>query len=84
MKSDFGLSNKRVSSGELHLDHCPVTFFALPRVNGASLSDVVVCANIRPRFSVTGAGKVRYVGQQPAKGGCDAGRHTLTTIGELR
>lgn len=64
LKSDFGLSSRRESSGELHLDRCPITFFAIPQINerAGTLSDVLVLVNVCPRFSVTGSGKIRYVG----------------------
>jgi hypothetical protein len=31
VKSDLGFRNRRESSGELHLDRCPIVLFALPR-----------------------------------------------------
>lgn len=69
VKSDLGVGNRRSSSGALHLDHCPITFFALPRVNelAGTLSDVLVCVNLRSRFSVSDSGRIRYLGAQPAK-----------------
>ena len=69
VKSDLGLRNQRATSGELHLDSCPIVLFALPRVNrcARTLSDVMVYANVCPRFSVA-TGKIRYLGSQPIKG----------------
>ena len=32
VKSDLGLRNRRSTSGELHLDRCPLVLWALPRV----------------------------------------------------
>ena len=70
IKSDMGLGNRRTTSGELHLDRCPLVFFALPRVNerAGAMSDVLVRVNVRPRFAVSGSGRVRYLGAQPPKG----------------
>ena len=70
IKSDLGLGNRRTTSGELHLDRCPLVFFALPRVNerAGAMSDVLVRVNVRPRFTVSGSGRVRYLGAQPPKG----------------
>jgi hypothetical protein len=92
VKSDFGLTNRRTSSGELHLDHCPLLFLAIPRVNeiARTLSDVVVCVNVCPHFPVTGAGKVCYVGSQPMSATAHnydetgPGRRLLTTVDQLQ
>lgn len=64
IKSDFGFQNKRSTSGELHIDRCPIVLFAIPRFNNraGSMSDVVVCANALPRFSVSEGGSILYVG----------------------
>jgi hypothetical protein len=97
IKSDLGFRNRRVTSGELHLDRCPLVFFALPRVNERSraMSDVLVRVNVRPRFSVSGSGCVRYLGAQPPKSTAAAdsittaatatvGRRTLSSVAEMR
>ena len=80
IKSDLGFRNRRASSGELHLDRCPIVLFALPRLNERAgvVSDVVVCANVCPRFSVS-AGAIRYVG---AASDCAAG--SIRTVDEAR
>ena len=84
VKSDFGLRNQRATSGELHLDRCPIVLFLLPHVNerAGTLSDVMVYANVHPRFSVA-SGKIRYLGAQPIKGTEDR-RRTLTSMQEVR
>ena len=76
IKSDLGLRARRATSGELHLDRCPIVLFALPRVNerAGAMSDVMVYANVRPRFAVTPTGKICYVG----------GTGRLTTLGQVR
>lgn len=83
IKSDLGLRNQRSTSGELHLAHCPIVLFALPRINerAGTLSDVMVYANAWPRFSVA-SGKIRYLGPQPIK--ASDGRRTLTCMDEVR
>ena len=74
VKSDLGLRDKRTSSGELHLDYCPVTFFAIPRINeyAGTLSDIAVCA--ATHFPVS-AGRICYLG---------SGKRTLKSIEGLR
>ena len=80
VKSDFGFRNRRASSGELHLDRCPIVLFALPRFNERAgvVSDMVVCANVCPRFSVS-AGAIRYVG---AASDCAGG--SIRSVDEVR
>lgn len=86
VKSDLGLRNRRTTSGELHLDCCPIVLFALPRVNrrAGTLSDVMVYANVCPRFSVA-TGKIRYLGSQPSKveERRDIGASTLASMDEV-
>ena len=89
VKSDLGLGNRRTASGELHLDRCPLVFFALPRVNerAGAMSDMLVRVNVRPRFSVSDSGRIRYLGPQPSKAAANtttAGRRTLSSVTEVR
>ena len=73
VKSDLGFRNRRTSSGELHLDRCPILLFVLPRFNAraGAMSDLIVCANMYPRFAVSEAGAVRYVGSATEGGTLD-------------
>jgi len=74
VKSDLGFRNRRESSGELHLDHCPLVLFVLPRINACAgaLCDVVVRANVRRRLAPTPSGAIRYVGPPLASGRLDS------------
>lgn len=83
VKSDFSFSHRRSTSGELHLEHCPITFFAIPHVNERSgtLSDVLVLVNVRSRFSVTTAGKIQY---SSMKRTINNAVHGLPSIDDLR
>ena len=73
IKSDLGLRNRRTTSGELHLDRCPIVLFAMPRINAhtGAMSDIVVYAG-----APTGAGRICYVGGAP--------HNKLTSIAEVR
>ena len=88
IKSDLGLRNRRSTSGALHLYRCPIVLWALPRVNerASAMSDIVVYANVRGRFSLTPTGGVCYVGPQPARSAvrADEGQRVLATLEELR
>ena len=81
IKSDFGLRNRRTTSGALHADHCALVLFALPCIDErtATMSDVVVFANAHPRFSAA-SGRICYVGAPLA----ETTRHTLTNVTQVR
>lgn len=82
VKSDFGFGYRRASSGELHLERCPITFFAMPRINelAGSLSDVLVLVNISPRFTITGAGKIQYTGIKRERDGNGGSTPTICKL----
>ena len=74
IKSDLGLRNRRSTSGELHLEQCPLVLLALPRIDVRTnaMSDVVVYAGAPMGRSM----QICYVGGTP--------HNKLTNMAEVR